>query len=246
MNPFSKLRLPSPFKTHPPASRPSAATPPPATPASEPTATPPAATSPPTTAPTATVPSAASPSATAPTLQISRMHVASQTGYIAGRPGLARTLWAAHPNRTTRRLRKLLVAWEELGFFLSFSGAPPHLSPATENSFLKVKVAVAKSVSFLKSIRGIGDIAREAHAKEKNFIEILELYPSLYAASNVSDEDKRELFYAWHSLYLFLHKVLGADPYEVSGESVPLATDSRGQAAATRTNVRPFREGRMA
>jgi len=182
----------------------------------------------------------------APVPHISKLEVAGQTGYPSSRPGLARALWAAHPNRTTRKLRKLLVSWEELGFFLSFSGTPPQLSPAAEQSFLRVKVAVAKSVSFLKSIHGVGDIGREAGFKEKDFIEILELYPSLCAALTVSTDEKRELFHAWHSLYLFLHRVLGADPHEVSCESVLFPADSHAEIHGARRNVRPFREGRTA
>lgn len=181
----------------------------------------------------------------APTLHISDI-AAEHSGYLSGRPGFARILWAAHPNRTTRKIRQLLVAWEELGYFLSFSGVPLEMSRANENSFLRVKVNVARSISFLRSIRGIGDIGREANAKERDFIEILELYPSLYAASSVSGEDRKELFHAWHSLYLFLHKLLGADPYEVSGEAVSVSIGMRGGIAAQRRNVRPFREGKMA
>jgi hypothetical protein len=180
-------------------------------------------------------------SSTVQTLEIPGAGAAAQTGYLPGRPGLARAVWAAHPDRTTRKLRKLLVSWEELGFFLCFSGTLPDASPATDKSFLKVKVAVAKSVSFLKSIRGMGDIAREASAKEKDFIQILERYPSLYAALDATDEDKRELFVEWHSLYLFLHRVLGANPYEVSGESVPFPARLPAERERTKRNVRPFR-----
>jgi hypothetical protein len=231
MNPFSKLKLLSSLKT----SRSSTAAPPITTPPSGPTAT-----------STATGPAATKTSATTQTLQIPEVGAAGQTGYSPNRPGLARALWAAHPNRTTRKLRKLLVSWEELGFFLSFSGTLPDVSPAADKSFLKVKVAVAKSVSFLKSIRGMGDIGKEASAKEKDFMEILERYPSLYAALDATDEDKRELFVAWHSLYLFLHRVLGADPYEACGESLPFPVRLHGESEGTRTNVRPFRVGKTA
>jgi len=177
---------------------------------------------------------------------LSSMHASEHFGYLSERPGFARTLWAAHPNRTTRKIRQLLVAWEDLGYFLSFSGAPLELSRASENSFLKVKVNVARSISFLRSIHGVGDIGREANAKEREFIEILELYPSLYDASSASDENKRELFQAWHALYLFLHKLLGAEPYEVTGEAALVTTGLRRGIQGQRQNVRPFREGKMA
>lgn len=154
-------------------------------------------------------------------------------------------LWARHPNRTTRKIRQLLVAWEELGYFLSLSGTPIEPTAANESAFLKVKVNVARAVSFLRSIRGIGDIGREANAREKEFTQILELYPSLYAASSASDEDRRELFQAWHSLYLFLHKLLGADPYEVYGEGSAV-TIGRSAGHEGRRNVKPIREGRIA
>jgi hypothetical protein len=235
MNPFSKLKLLSSLKTSAPSSRPSTS-PPPITPS------PPG----PTAAPTTTTPSTSKASATAPTLQIPEPGSTGQTGSLSGRPGLAKAIWAAHPDRTTRKLRKLLVSWEELGFFFSFSGTPPRVSSATENSFLKVKVAVAQSVSFLKSIRGLGDIGREASARERDFIEILERYPSLSAASDTTEEDKKELFVAWHSLYLFLHKVLGADPHEVYGESLSFPVGRHGEIEAARRNVRPFREGKLA
>jgi hypothetical protein len=230
MNPFSKLKLLSSLRTSPPSSKPSTAAP---------------SITPTPSAPTAAL-STTAPSGTTPTRPVAQAQATGQTGYLAGRPGFARAIWAAHPNRTTRKLRKLLVWWEELGFFFSFSGAPSQVSPAAENSFLKVKVAVAQSVGFLRSIRGMGEIEREASARERDFIEILERYPSLYAASDATEEDKRELFIAWHSLYLFLHRVLGADPYEVSSESMSFPVRLHGEMEGVRRNVRPFREGKTA
>ena len=230
MNLFGKLRLQISPKTSQSFSQPSTTVPPSNTVASD------------LTTPGDTI----VPLVSTPPPQISRLQSAGQTGYLSGRPGLARTLWAAHPNKTTRKLRKLLVSWEELGFFFSFSRTQPQLSPAAENSFLKAKVAVANSVSFLKSIHGMGDIRREASTKERDFIEILELFPSLHSALAVSEEDRRELFDAWHSLYLFLHRVLGADPYEVPGESVPSTAAARREIGGARRNVRPLREGKTA
>jgi len=235
MNPFSKLKLLSSLKASPSSSQSSTAAPPITTTHSGPTAI-----------STATGPEATKTPVTSQPLEIPGVGAAGQTGYFPGRPGLARALWAAHPNRTTRKLRKLLVSWEELGFFLSLAGTLPDTCPAADKSFLKVKVAVAKSVSFLKSIRGMGDIAREASTKERDFIQILELYPSLYAALDATDEDKKEVFVAWHSLYLFLHRALGAEPYEVSGESVSFPVHLYGESEGMRRNVTPFRVGKTA
>jgi len=235
MNPFSKLKLLSSLKASPPSSRSSTVAPPITT-----THSGPAATS------TATGPAPTKTPVTSQSPEVPGVGAAGQTGYFPGRPGLARALWAAHPNRTTRKLRKLLVSWEELGFFLSLAGTLSDTGPAADKSFLKVKVAVAKSVNFLKSIRGAGDIAREASAKERDFIQILERYPSLYAALDATDQDKKEVFVAWHTLYLFLHRALGAEPYEVSGESVPFPVHLYGESEGTRRNVTPFRVGKTA
>jgi len=182
-------------------------------------------------------------SGTVPGTASSKSQPAQETGYSSRPASFGRTLWAMHPNRTTRKLRKLLVSWENLGHHLSFSGSPSELSQAREHSFLRTKVTVAKSVGFLKSIQGVGDIRREAGLRERDFIEILERYPSLHAVMIVDEEEKTQLFRAWHSLYLFLHRVLGADPYEVGEESAFFPVESRRELQTGR-NVKPFRAGK--
>jgi len=138
-------------------------------------------------------------------------------GYVSGRTSFGRNLWALHPNRTTRRLRKFVILWEQLGFFMSFSGATNEPTPATERAFLNVKTRVAHSVNFLRFIEGIGNINREAAQREVEFMGLLERFPSLQAVQNTSEPKKKELYYVWHSLYLFIHRVLGASPREVEG-----------------------------
>jgi hypothetical protein len=143
-----------------------------------------------------------------------------QVGYLKGRPGLCRNVWAHHPNRTTRKLRKLLVSWEMLGFFLGLAGSAPQVSSKTEKSFLKSKVDIAHSTSVLRSLGATGNLGREAYEMEREFIRILELCPSLSVTAKIPREARRELFYSWHSLYLFLNRLLGAFPYEIASRSV--------------------------
>jgi hypothetical protein len=131
-----------------------------------------------------------------------------------------------HPNRTKRRLRKLLLSWEKLGAYISPSGADRELTPAAETAFLRAKIDIARSVGYLKLLEGTGGIAREAGQKEAQFIELLERFPSLHSARTAGDVAKRSLYYNWHLLYLFLHKMLGAGLYE--------AQDSAGAAALAR------------
>ncbi len=140
-------------------------------------------------------------------------------GNFGGRPGLLRTLWAMHPSRTTRRLRRLLLSWEKLGYFMSFSGDAQEPTPETERAFLKAKTSLARSVSFLRFIEGTGNIGREVAQKEAEFMELLERFPSLQSTRKTSEAARKELYYSWHSLYLFIHRILGANPYETENPS---------------------------
>jgi hypothetical protein len=119
-----------------------------------------------------------------------------------------------HPNRTKRRLRRLLLSWEKLGAYLSSSGAGEELTPAAETAFLRAKIDIARSVGYLKLLDGTGGIAKEASQRETQFIELLERFPSLHSARMAGEAAKKNLYYNWHLLYLFLHKLLGAGLYE--------------------------------
>ncbi len=167
-------------------------------------------------------------------------------GYLKGRPGLGRRMWARHPKRTTRKVRKLLVSWENLGFFLGFAGTTPQVSARAEKAFLKSKVAIAHSTSFLRSIEGTGNVGREAYEMEGAFIRILERCPSLSVVSAASKEAKRELFYSWHSLYLFLHRLLGAYPYEVSPQTAPFTLVVPEKIEGAAKKLGPLAERKMA
>ncbi len=141
-----------------------------------------------------------------------------------------------HPNRTKRRLRKLLLSWEKLGAYVSSPGAGQELTPAAETAFLKAKIDIARSVGYLKLLDGTGGIAKEADQKETQFIELLERFPSLHSARNAGEAARRNLYYNWHQLYLFLHKMLGADPYEArSGATAALGNRVETFVSAGRT-----------
>jgi hypothetical protein len=155
-------------------------------------------------------------------------------------------MWARHPRRTTRRLRRFVVSWERLGFFLGFAGTTPRVSAGTEKAFLKSKVAIAHSTSFLRSIEGTGNVGREAYEMEGEFIRILERCPSLSVVSTASKEAKRELFYSWHSLYLLLHRLLGAYPYEVSPQTVPFSLVVPEKIEGAAKKLGPLAESKMA
>lgn len=145
------------------------------------------------------------------------------TGRLGTMPGLWRTVWAMHPNRTTRRLRRLLLSWEKLGAYMSSQGGGEELTSKAETAFLRTKIDIARSVGYLKLLDGSGSIAREADQKERQFTELLEKFPSLHSAWSAGDPAKRNLYYDWHQLYLFLHKMLGASPYEAQKGAAALA-----------------------
>ncbi len=127
-----------------------------------------------------------------------------------------------HPNKTKRRLRRLLLSWEKLGAYVSASGAGQELTPAAETAFLRAKIDIARSVGYLKLLEGTGGIAKEAGQKEAQFVELLERFPSLHSARSAGEAARRNLYYNWHLLYLFLHKMLGASPYEARDRAVGL------------------------
>ena len=148
-------------------------------------------------------------------------------GYLSSTPGFWRTVWALHPNRTKRRLRKLLLSWEKLGAYISSAGAGQDVTPMAETAFLRTKIDIARSVGYLKLLDGTGGIAEEADLKEAQFIELLERFPSLHSARNAGEAAKRNLYYNWHQLYLFLHKMLGASPYEARNSASAAAFGHR-------------------
>jgi len=145
------------------------------------------------------------------------------TGHLSGAPGLWRTVWAMHPNRTTRRLRRLLLSWEKLGAYMSSPGAGEELTSAAETTFLRTKIEIARSVGYLKLLDGNGGITKEADQREVQFIELLERFPSLHSVRTADATARRSLYYNWHQLYLFLHKMLGADLYETRGSAAAYA-----------------------
>ena len=145
--------------------------------------------------------------------------VSGPTGHLGGMPGFWRRVWAMHPNRTKRRLRRLLLSWEKLGACISSSGTTQELTPDAETAFLRAKIDIARSVGYLKWLDGAGGIAREADQKEAQFIELLERFPSLHSARSAGEVARRSLYYNWHQLYLFLHKMLGASPYEAQNSA---------------------------
>jgi hypothetical protein len=161
--------------------------------------------------------------------------VSGPTSYLSSTPGFWRIVWAMHPNRTKRRLRKLLLSWEKLGAYISSSGVGQELTPAAETAFLRAKIDIARSVGYLKLLDGAGGIAREADQKEAQFIELLERYPSLHSARSAGDVAKRSLYYNWHQLYLFLHKMLGASPYEAQSNAAALGHRVETMVAPGRT-----------
>ncbi|KPJ61236.1 MAG: hypothetical protein AMJ46_02740 [Latescibacteria bacterium DG_63] len=167
-------------------------------------------------------------------------------GYIKARPGLLRNLWARHPNKTTRKLRKLLVSWEKLGYFLGFAGTTPQVSLKKERAFLKSKVAIAHSTNFLRSVGGAGNVGREAYEMEGEFIRILERCPTLSALAASTREAKRELFHSWHSLYLFLHRLLGAYPYEITGKTATFSLVVPEKLEGAAKKLGPLAERKMA
>ncbi|UCF78920.1 MAG: hypothetical protein JSW03_01200 [Candidatus Eiseniibacteriota bacterium] len=197
------------------------------------------ATSPPTTG---------SSSPSAPSIpNVKNIQRGRSVGYLKGRPGFRRNLWTRHPNRTTRKLRKLLVSWENLGYYLGFASASPSQSPGTERAFLRSKVAIAHSAGFLRSIRGAGNVGREAYEMEGEFMKILEQCPSLSVVTRASADAKRELFYSWHTLYLFLHRVLGAYPYEAAAaQTAPLSIVAPGKVEGAAKRLGPLGERKMA
>jgi hypothetical protein len=144
-----------------------------------------------------------------------------------------------HPNRTKRRLRRLLLSWEKLGTYVSSPGAHQELTTAAETAFLRTKIRVARSVGYLKLIEGTGDLGREAARRETEFIELLEKFPSLHSAMSADETARRELYHKWHSLYLFLHKLLGANPYETGHETAAAMFGRRyGRAAFPQTETK--------
>jgi hypothetical protein len=148
-----------------------------------------------------------------------------------------RTVWAMHPNRTKRRLRKLLLSWERLGAYIAFSGERPELTPAAETDFLRAKIDIARSVGYLKFVEGTGGIGTEAVQREAQFTELLERFPSLHSALSTGEVAKKDLYYNWHSLYLFLHKVLGASPYEADNEAAAVRYGRRAETVITSARV---------